>query len=653
MSRIKYRVTVKLLSDAIFGTGYSIPGGEDIAVCRNEQGYPYLKGSTFKGILRESLENWLVWTGGTEETCAALMGEKDRGGALGDRRVRLTGFELQNPPAEPERCFGMRSFTSLKDGVAKEGSLRQAACICTGLIFCGEISCAQADRALVKNAVESIKWMGAMRSRGFGRVQLTAEEVAEKNTVWTVGETAWIHYQLRTELPVIVTDLYASHGNAYETRNYIPGTAVRGAVVSALAEKEAHWFAENKETLLYRIRFLDAMPNPEGRAVLPSIKGFYENKDETEFETVMCTGNFTPGFKRAKLGQFCTLDGHTLRYWSAKTGGTIRILRDEGGSTPFRTRYLEAGQVLDGYICLRDPQLAPMIAKAIPQTLWLGADRYEGFGKCTLTAVEAVEKPAWFSYGYGTNAQIPNELYLVALSPFTMMNAWGEPCGLDEEQLSELLGTGAIEVLHASTSVGEYSNFNRTWGCREPMLRMYEAGSIFKIRCAIPPTAEALQRVETEGLGVRRGQGFGQVLFLRKELFEGITAKMAVEEMAGGQGTAASRLRRAKYQWVQAHCNKLYHSGLSKSQVGSIQALCERAIACGGNTEELYQFLNKNCQERSAEYKARFEKVATLIQETLKMPLEQTLKVPCENRMEEKLRLLCLLFDHSRKEERA
>ena len=55
-------VKMELLSDAIFGSGFSVPGGEDIAVCRDENGYPFLKGSTLKGLLRESLENIAAWT---------------------------------------------------------------------------------------------------------------------------------------------------------------------------------------------------------------------------------------------------------------------------------------------------------------------------------------------------------------------------------------------------------------------------------------------------------------------------------------------------------------------------------------------------------------------------------------------------------------
>ena len=37
--RITLYVRVRLLSDTIFGAGFSVPGGEDIAVCEDSKGY--------------------------------------------------------------------------------------------------------------------------------------------------------------------------------------------------------------------------------------------------------------------------------------------------------------------------------------------------------------------------------------------------------------------------------------------------------------------------------------------------------------------------------------------------------------------------------------------------------------------------------------
>ena len=79
--RITLHVQMKLLSDTILGAGFSIPGGEDIAVRRDPDGHPYLEGSTLKGLLRESLENWTVWTGGSEADVEEPIGASSSRGS--------------------------------------------------------------------------------------------------------------------------------------------------------------------------------------------------------------------------------------------------------------------------------------------------------------------------------------------------------------------------------------------------------------------------------------------------------------------------------------------------------------------------------------------------------------------------------------------
>ena len=49
------KIKMELLSDVIFGNGMSVPGGEDISVLCDSNGFPYYKGGTLKGIFREEL----------------------------------------------------------------------------------------------------------------------------------------------------------------------------------------------------------------------------------------------------------------------------------------------------------------------------------------------------------------------------------------------------------------------------------------------------------------------------------------------------------------------------------------------------------------------------------------------------------------------
>lgn len=652
------RVTMELLSDTIFGSGFSIPGGEDIAVCRDTEGYPYLKGSTLKGLLRESLENYLVWTGGDEAELNALLGESGWSGADDGRRIHLTELTLDQRPDDPEECFSSRMFTSLENGIVKERTLRAAACIHSGQAFTGELTCRSEDVSLVQHALAGIKWAGTMRSRGFGRVRVcgtVAETKTEKRLQLPAAHC--IHYRLRTESPVLITDLDRSRENSYETRNYIPGSAIRGMVISALAAQEPEWFQGHRVDLLSDgTRFLNAVPAPEGTVPLPSIKGFYEDKEETRFETVVKDGAFSPGLKRAKLGSFCALEGDTVRFWSTTSDGATRIGRKVNSGeekTMFQTRGIGAGQDFEGYILLDDPELAGMISSVLADTIWLGADRYDGFGKCSVTTLETAGEPAWIeAYGYSAQEQVGRKLYLLAVAPFTMLDRAGEPCGLDADVLAGKLGVSGVKILHCSTSVAEHGGYNRTWKCREPAVRMYDQGSIFQIECGEAPALEKLRALEREGIGIRRAEGFGQILFLRTDLFEGLRRKQTSKEEGSLEESDAVIARRARYRWVMENAGTLTTGKLSRSQIGSIQSLCEKAISNSGDLTELDTYLEKNLTGRGVRHGARFQKAGTLIREVLDMPLPQTLGLEdnaVEDSCVERLKLLCLLFDYSRK----
>ena len=192
---MKLWIQMELDSDGIFGSGKSRPGGEDICVQADAQGFPYMKGSTIRGIFREELINHLCWQGLSEaeirDQVTALLGEAGYDGIEAARKLRFTDLTLLlavrqrilAEEASPEEILGMftylRTFTALEDGMVKEGSLRIGRCIKRGLHFYGAVECAAEDTVLVREVMERIKWVGTMRGRGFGKVRIT---------VWKGGE---------------------------------------------------------------------------------------------------------------------------------------------------------------------------------------------------------------------------------------------------------------------------------------------------------------------------------------------------------------------------------------------------------------------------------------------------------------------------------
>ncbi|MBQ8639964.1 MAG: hypothetical protein IJ468_12430 [Lachnospiraceae bacterium] len=184
------KIKMTLLSDAVFGSGISVPGGEDISVITDEEGFPYYKASSLKGVFREEAENLMNWKGKSESEIASWI--NTRLGKSGDsnlnevQKIRFRDFSLsdkvkaivnqqmKNNPEQIQHAFSyLRAFTALdEEGMVKKGSLRNVRCLKNGLIFYGEINCMADDEAMVEEILSCIKWVGTMRNRGFGKVKL-------------------------------------------------------------------------------------------------------------------------------------------------------------------------------------------------------------------------------------------------------------------------------------------------------------------------------------------------------------------------------------------------------------------------------------------------------------------------------------------------
>lgn len=185
------KIKMELLSDAIFGNGMSVPGGEDISVLHDAYGFPYYKGGTLKGIFREELIRYLDWTCEDEKEregiVKRLLGESGSD-IESDGKLIFSDFTLsdavryhflsalgEDASDDILNAFThMRSFTKINEnGVAQEGSLRSGRCVNKGLCFYGELSCKESDKALVREVLSLVKWIGSMRNRGFGKVKIS------------------------------------------------------------------------------------------------------------------------------------------------------------------------------------------------------------------------------------------------------------------------------------------------------------------------------------------------------------------------------------------------------------------------------------------------------------------------------------------------
>lgn len=657
MSRVCLTVQMKLSSDTIFSSGYSIPGGEDISIKRTEDGMPYLSGSTMKGLLRETTENYLVWTKSDETILHELFGKESCADSDSKRRLVFSDWTVdeQETQLPQEEWVSTRTFTALEEDVVKQGSLRLASCLNSGIVLTGTIICDSEDKKLLKDAIPFLKWVGLLRNRGFGKVETKVTESHSLISKYNIPSASLLRYRIRLKTPLSVSSLTGNtrNENYLDTRNYISGTAVRGMVISQLALTEPEWFEKNKSILLTDgTRFLGAYPVVSETAAVPTPMGFYEDKKQEHFYTVL-HHDVEPGHKRAKIGAFCIQKDSILTGISPKMDSFMRIQRgnQEKEQKVFTSRVLCADSDWEGYIQLDDPDLAAYITKAFTNTIHLGASHYAGHGLCEVLALEAIEQPNWGMATYSDADIIPETIYMLLLSPAAMQKD-GVTVGLDESKLSDLLGVEKVEITKCSTSVTEINTFNRTWRCYAPSEVMYEKGSLFQLHCTPAPDAGTLKLLEKTGLGIRRAEGFGQVLFLKD--FDQIKNYEKPESNAEIHDFPEAKTQRQK------RCQRLLETEfplgsdnyqLSNSQIGSIQEWVQTAIADGGKTEKLDEFFRHNIEDRSPEYAKRFEAIRNEIDNIMKDASIAEL-LPNDTPTE-RLMLISEWIDLSRKEEKA
>ena len=159
-----------------------------------------------------------------------------------------------------------------------------------------------------------------------------------------------------------------------------------------------------------------------------------------------------------------------------------------------------------------------------------------------------------------------------------MLDKYGEPTGLNMEELESRLHVNNLRIISCLSKIAQYGGFNRTWGTRLPEYKMYKEGGLFKLEADNEFDPIYLRDIENSGLGIKKEEGYGRVLFLgeipkieekAKELKHN-RIETAEERMAG---------------FVLKQANK-FEFGLSNSQLAEVEK-----IALLGDEKKLYKYL--------------------------------------------------------------
>lgn len=334
------------------------------------------------------------------------------------------------------------------------------------------------------------------------------------------------YYKIRFENlePLCISNDNICQSGQTDCLKYIPGTTIRGHFINKLAKTEEAFEKIKFSLFSNKVCFWNAYPFDRDEVLIPSPKGFYEDKKSTGIiENVLIDGNFNEGMKRASLGVFSKIVNNTVSYYQIETNSNMKIKIADKDQKVFRSKYIEPGYIFESYIVLDSEALTEdeieFFDKQIEDTysdsfVWLGNGKSQGFGKCKVN----LKKCDHISF----EKKLPKNgvtqyIYMLLLSDTTMRDENGEYSGLNCEELGKHLGVDNLKIEQCSTSVVTIHGYNQKLGSMTPTVPMYEKGSVFKLSFDGEISITKMKNVFSLGIGERKNEGFGRVLFLDKE----------------------------------------------------------------------------------------------------------------------------------------
>ena len=325
-------------------------------------------------------------------------------------------------------------------------------------------------------------------------------------------------FQIRTLEPLLVTQLGTGEENSATAFDFIPGSVVRGAVISLYLQQ--HPVSDAAQDPVCRglffdgnVRYLNAYPvNRLGERTLPKPLSWRVSKDERDSPSATIydfaiewngdvEGPVSPS------GTFCWQDDDRVefikpaRHVGVHNASENRNVKRKGESTVFRYEAIATGEKF-GAVILSDSKddLETLHSLLNEVKVDLGGSRSAGYGRVCFEDVQVITN--WQEYE--TNDE-PDEaiLVLTLLSDAILRNRHGQPT----TDLDEALGCRHLRAYQRTRVVG---GFNRKWGLPLVQTPALQAGSVF-VYPASSIDEEMLERLVKEGIGERRAEGFGRI----------------------------------------------------------------------------------------------------------------------------------------------
>lgn len=345
--------------------------------------------------------------------------------------------------------------------------------------------------------------------------------------------TRFLPLHLRLEAPLVLPNA-GGDPNAVNTLAYIPGSSLRGAAAAALLSGTPVETAEFERLILDgSVRWLAAYPLIGTQRTMPAPLSWREQKVPTDvsasdvWDILGVDESTAPELRPLSAGQFVTLSDPSPRRTVPRLRRHLHFQMDrdrqratEEVGAVFTYEALAEEQEFAACVAVSGSTLdeieirAERIEAALDGHLWLGRSRDAGYGgRCRLTWFPLRERE--YEGSALLSGDLSGNFRVVLTSDYIGRNPVSgalDPGAFVFDLVRALPG---CEIRARAYEPVRCGGFNRTWRMELPQATGLRGGSQFLLHAPTTIARRDWLELETSGLGERRAEGFGRILFLK------------------------------------------------------------------------------------------------------------------------------------------
>ncbi len=338
-------------------------------------------------------------------------------------------------------------------------------------------------------------------------------------------------FVLHLTAPAIIRDI-GQDPSCATSMAYIPGSTIRGALAFRVKKTAPDLF--DRIVLSDEVRFLNAYPYVDQKRFLPTPVSYAREKyshPEVIWDRAALNTQIAGLVPISR--PFCSLVEPSVLLYTPAMGRRLHHLRDRKAGlahgknenqvgTVYWNEYLESDQDFCGAIYVRDgaetERIVDTLRECTSQPLLLGRAKRSGYGGlATVEWQQPVRREVLLTGRRDVARSIDTGAYfrVVLLSDCVSVNhETGEidPYSSITELLRQLKGRADLQAIFSGTRL--IGGFNRTWRLQTPQEWALAAGSVLVLRATDTIDEQTILDIEDRGLGLRRNEGFGRIVFL-------------------------------------------------------------------------------------------------------------------------------------------